>query len=210
MSGAPPLKAYLPAIETKRVSELVAGVATVGFSIAATTSWVTSLGLDVGPTARKAISTQRYIALGYTAGFAIVLAASVYTALRTTAENRKQTSEFIGASFFLVTSVCSAVAVGGVFKDVSLIDVYQSAERNAIIDQNVTITWFVATWAVIWGVMRALNTNQKAIINTTGDIRPKLENISPYDRDRIDVLPTDPVKPVTTNRLRQMGPVSIM
>lgn len=156
---APP---FLKRLRRDRLSELVAGLATTGFSLYAVFAIATSQTSVEGPTTVSALKTLMYVTIGDMIGFVLVFLTSLYTSsvgdLGTEEDNaRKHAWEGFADYLFIISAFISSVAIGGVFPKISLIDVYQTAQRETLLDQNITITWFVGAWAVVWGIMRALN-----------------------------------------------------
>lgn len=150
--------ADVPHLQRQRLSEFIAGGAALGFAAFSTYSASVAKDIAEGPTAKAAMNMLMLVTVGNTVGFFIVIVISIYASSdKFISTNSTVQWETIGDYIFLISSFVAAVAIGGVFPDMSLVDVYQTSQRKSLIDQSITVTWFVGAWTVIWGIMRAWN-----------------------------------------------------
>lgn len=157
----------------ERLSELIAGAATVTFGITACILWGSSAEMQLGPTTLAAVKSELGLCAGGVSGLAVVLLVSLFytwelkplpQSTKTEMESRDIQRNKI-FSMALVAHVASLIvimlAVGGVLPQTSIISAYQKGERNALIDQVTTLTWFTALWAFAWGIVRLWNDADK-------------------------------------------------
>lgn len=159
----------LPKVQRGRVSELIAGAATTVFAVFSATSLIWTEETVQGPSAKAATKTLMYLSFGDAAGFGIVFLVSLfYTGSHPEGESgevtrRKAVVDVWLEYVFLISAVVSSVAIGGVFPKMSVIDVYQSSQRETLLDQNRVSVWFVGVWGVIWALMRAYTVSERRI-----------------------------------------------
>jgi hypothetical protein len=146
-----------------RSSELLAGATTVGFAFF--TTWAVQASIDSvsGNAAKAAAQTLRSLTVGGATGFLLVWITGLYSSRGVTTQ-RQQVAEHVADYIFLVSTFVAAIALGAVFKDVSLLSVYQKSQRETLVDHDIMLTVFVFVWAVIWAILRTINTPQRRTI----------------------------------------------
>ena len=154
---------------SERLSELLAGAAAVTFGITACILWGSASATQLGPTTLAAVKAELGLCAGGVSGLAAVLLVSLFyvwelkplpdSTEKDLKDRDEQRKRIFGLAFVghVAALIVVMLAVGGVLPQVSIISAYQKGERNALLDQNTTLTWFTALWTFVWGIVRLWN-----------------------------------------------------
>ena len=139
-------------VVNQRVSEFLAGVTAVAFSLTVSLLWTLARSLDIGKTAETAVVWLGALGWATCAINVTILVWCIHDATHERAAAHKAASIMQTAGFAI-----STLMLGGVMRDISLVAVYQKGEGNPTLSSASVATAFSWAWAFAWICMRSWN-----------------------------------------------------